>query len=133
MTRILPILLFCLSGTILRAQVEIEKSNRDEQPLEIKYQDQIPDEELMGSYQAQDVLMVSDGAQYKVTFFVMYNDTLRSHSAVYKTGEVFDRAYYKWESDNKVAIRLHNSEFDYDKRFKVWGNGSTTGMQIQEE
>lgn len=68
------------------------------------------------------------GKAYGVAFFRMENDSLRLFQTFYGTDAKFDVAYYKWENDTTVTIRLYNSKNRKHKTFKVFGSGATTGL-----
>lgn len=69
---------------------------------------------------------------YGVAFYRNENDTLRMYKAYYGTENVFDRAFFKWENDSTVAIRLHNTKDKKDLVFKVHGHGNTTGLDTED-
>jgi hypothetical protein len=65
---------------------------------------------------------------YAIAFFSKESDSLRCFKAYYGTKEVFDRAYFIWENDSTVAIRLYNTRDKKNKAFRVFGRGNTTGI-----
>ena len=69
---------------------------------------------------------------YAVAIFRNEGDTLRCYQAFYGNNEVFNRAFFKWENDTMVTIRLHNTRDNKNKSFKVFGRGSTTGIITDE-
>jgi len=54
---------------------------------------------------------------------------LRRYQAFYGSDELFDRAFYIWENDTTVAIGLHDTENKKSVSFKVFGYGTTTGLE----
>jgi hypothetical protein len=69
---------------------------------------------------------------YAVAIFRKEGDSLRCYKAYYGNNEVFDRAFYNWENDTTVAIRLHNTRDKKNESIKVFGRGSTTGIITDE-
>lgn len=69
------------------------------------------------------------GEGYKVRYYQNENGTLNHHEALFMNNEDFDRASYKRVSDTSIAMRLFNSATKKEKKFEVFGNGSTSGIR----
>jgi hypothetical protein len=72
------------------------------------------------------ILFMGEG--YRIRYYHIENNALTSHEAMYIATDVFDKASYKWTSDTSVAIKLFNSKSKREKKFTVFGYGSTSGM-----
>ena len=72
------------------------------------------------------------GNAYTVTYYQKENDTLNSHTATYGTEEVFDKAAYSWLTDTSVSIRLYNTVSNKEEKFKVFGYGGMSGMEVDK-
>lgn len=88
-------------------------------------------EENLTSHKPYDIevhriLFMGNG--YRVRYYQMENDTLKSHSASYMTDDDFDKASYSWLTDTTVSIRLYNTALKKEKVFKVWGFGPRSSM-----
>jgi hypothetical protein len=80
-------------------------------------------------YDVEVYQIIFMGECYKVRYYQKENDTLASHEATYCITEDFDKAAYKWLTDTSVSIRLYNSITNKEKKFEVFGKGSTSGMK----
>ena len=72
------------------------------------------------------------GNAYTVRYYQKENDTLKSHTATYGTEEVFDKAAYSWLTDTSVSIRLYNTVSNKEEKFKVFGYGGMSGMEVDK-
>jgi hypothetical protein len=72
------------------------------------------------------------GKFYEIVLFRIEKDSLRHYKAYYGNEDVFDRAFFKWENDSTVAIRLHNTKDKKDIVFKVLGYGQTTEIRTED-
>ena len=65
---------------------------------------------------------------YEVAFFREERDTLRCFRAGYGIDQHFDEAYYTWENDSTVVIRLHNTGTGKNQAFKAIGYENISGI-----
>ncbi len=79
-------------------------------------------------YDVEVYRIIFMGECYKVRYYQKENDALASHEATYCITEDFDKAAYKWLTDTSVSVRLYNSITNKEKKFEVYGKGSTSGM-----
>ncbi len=86
------------------------------------------------THQANDVEVYRTffiaGEAYKVFYYRMENDSLKSHMAIYGSNESYDKVAYNWLNDTLVSIRLFNSQTAWEKKFKVFGMGNSSGMDM---
>lgn len=75
-------------------------------------------------YQSDSVFM------YDVYFYRNSNNKLRYYKATNSSYEYFSLATYKWLSDTMVDISLHNGNPLNELKFKVFGRGNSTGVQM---
>ncbi|MBA2329852.1 MAG: hypothetical protein H0V91_09550 [Flavisolibacter sp.] len=69
------------------------------------------------------------GEGYKVRYYQKENNSLTSHEAMYMLPDEYDKAIYNWTSDTSLIIRLHNTKTKQEKKFEVFGYGSTSGIR----
>jgi hypothetical protein len=69
------------------------------------------------------------GECYKVRYYQNENGSLNHHEAYFMINENFDKASYRRLSDTSLAVRLFNSATEKEKKFELFGNGSTSGMR----
>ena len=69
------------------------------------------------------------GEGYKVRYYQTENSTLNHHEALIMNNEDFNKASYKRLSDTSIAMRLFNSATKKEKRFELFGNGSSSGIR----
>ena len=72
------------------------------------------------------------GNAYTVIYYQKENDTLKSHTATYGALDDFDKAAYSWLSDTSVSIRLYNTVSNKEEKFKVFGYGGSSGMEVDK-
>lgn len=75
-------------------------------------------------YQSDSIFM------YDVYFYRISNNKLRYYKATNSSKEYYSLATYKWMSDTLVDIRLHNGNPQNELKFKVFGRGNSTGVQM---
>ena len=80
-----------------------------------------------GDVEVYRISFMADG--YKARFYRLENNRLQSHEGSYMTDDVFDKATYSWTSDTAVAIRLYNAATNKEKKFELYGSGSTSGLR----
>ncbi len=86
----------------------------------------------LASHKAHDVevfRIIFMGEGYKVRYYRKEKDTLAKYEASFMINEDFDKAAYKWLSDNTVHIRLFNRATNKEKKFKLFGKGTTSGIK----
>lgn len=68
------------------------------------------------------------GNFYVVNFYRNENNTLREFQCFYGSDNKFNKAFYKWENDSTVSLRLYNLKNKNQEIFKVYGSKQTTGI-----
>ena len=64
---------------------------------------------------------------YLVKYYKMEKNTLKGFEAWYEAKGDFTKASYKWKNDT-LAVRLFNNIPGSEKRFKLFGKGSKSGI-----
>ena len=67
---------------------------------------------------------------YKVCFNTIIDDTTRSHCVVWGSKIHYDVAYYRWEDDTLVSVRLFNTRTEEEENFQAYGVLSGSGLRI---
>jgi hypothetical protein len=75
----------------------------------------------------RSIFMEEEG--YKVRYYQKDNGSLVSRAAFVMLKEDFDKAAFRWLTDTSVSIRLYNSVTNRDKKFEMYGRGSTSGFK----
>jgi hypothetical protein len=93
-----------------------------------------PEENLVShkSYDVEVYRTFFMGNAYTVRYYQKENDTLKSHTATYAAVDDFDKAAYSWLNDTSVSIRLYNTVSNKEKKFKVFGYGGMSGMEVDK-
>jgi len=72
------------------------------------------------------------GAGYKIVMFHDYSGTLQMYDCFYGSEEEYDLANYSWRNDTTLLVTLVNSEKKNEFDIEFSGNGSSTGMKLEE-
>lgn len=73
-----------------------------------------------------------EGSSYEIIYFHNYSGKLQDYRALYVVPETYDNAQYNWENDTSVTVTLVNSETQNKYTLHLFGNGSSSGMRIDE-
>ena len=69
---------------------------------------------------------------YKVDFSTIIDDTVRSHGVLWGSDKDYDIAYYRWENDTLISLRLYNQKTKEEESFKAWGIIGGSGLIIPD-
>lgn len=64
---------------------------------------------------------------YMIKYYKKESGTLRGFEAWYEAKGNFTKASYKWKNDT-LAVRLFNNSRGHEKRFKLYGKGTKSGI-----
>jgi hypothetical protein len=78
-----------------------------------------------------DLIVTHHDNRYVIEFNLKHGKKIQTHQASVVTEKYFDKASFKWLSDNKVAIKLSNMNSRDVFELKVLGEKSGTGMEIE--
>lgn len=73
----------------------------------------------------------SGGPAYLVTYNYVNRGDICPLGAIWGSKEEYDMAYFNWEHDTTVMIRLYNSETGIQEEFKLFGVPSSNGSGME--
>ena len=73
-----------------------------------------------------------EGSSYEIIYFHDYSGELKDYHALYVVPEIYNKAQYKWDNDTSVTVALVNSETESKYTLHLFGNGSSSGMRIDD-
>lgn len=121
---VLLVILFVSAGMIFKGEtIDIIGYKKNSEPVVDINKHAEFDVEVF-RYQSDSVFM------YDVYFYRNSNNKLRYYKATNSSYEYFSLATYKWLSDTMVDIHLHNGNPQNELKFKVFGRGNSTGVQM---
>lgn len=121
---ILLIIFLMSSGMVFKGEtIDIKAYNKNSEP-EAELSKHAEFDIEVYRYQSDSIFM------YDVYFYRISNNKLRYYKATNSSKEYYSLATYKWMSDTLVDIRLHNGNSQNELKFKVFGRGNSTGVQM---
>lgn len=89
-------------------------------------------EENLASHKPRDVeafrIEFMDEQSYSIMYYQNEEGKLRAHKFWYGTEDDFDKVAYEWVNDTTVSVKLINSSTKKEKKFKLFGYGSSSGI-----
>ncbi len=79
-----------------------------------------------------DVQVIHTDGWYVIEYYIKLRNKATLLRGKVGSNKTFDKAGYTWETGRKVAVRLYNTETDDAFELKLFGDGNTSGMQIED-
>jgi hypothetical protein len=82
------------------------------------------------SHGFHDVVVVYQDNFYFIDYYTFRDSKIKPYQIKIQGGPLYDKLSYTWQTDRQAVIQLIDSESDFTMRFKVWGEGSGSAMEM---
>ncbi len=82
------------------------------------------------SHGFHDVVVVYHDNFYIIDYYTYWDSKIKPYQIKIQGGPLYDKVSYTWQTDRQAVIQLIDSESDFTMRFKVWGEGSGSAMEM---
>lgn len=83
-----------------------------------------------------DVVAFDSGSpefhMYDLTYYHSYGGNLKDYHAILAGETEYSEGFFRWKDDTTIVMKLIDSKTDSSKTFELFGNGSSSGMTIED-